>query len=78
MVVLPKEEHSFPISMVEVSKEFPIPLVVTKTLWRGFMFGSLCVLRNWEAQLILSDFLLHIFCRRSTNLERFCFIPGSV
>lgn len=52
-MVLPKEEHSLPISMVEISKEFPIPLVVTKTdsLEGLHVWKPLC-LRNWEAQFI--------------------------
>lgn len=48
--------------MVEISKEFPIPLVVTKTdsLEGLHAWKSLC-LRNWEAQFIFVRFLLYIY-----------------
>lgn len=61
-VVLPKEEHSLPISMVEISKEFPIPLAVTKTdsLEGLYVWKPLC-LRNWEAQFIFCLIFNYIY-----------------
>lgn len=72
-MVLPKEEHSLPISMMEISNSFGGD---KDTLWRDFMFGSHCVQEIGRHSLLLSDFYYIYFVGDLQILGDFVLFQG--